>query len=84
MRKASVVSPVMSTKTLIRIAISIAVVIVLAGLLYWQEQRYRMVGECHAAGGEWDGGTDRCRPVPRIYIERGLKRTEAEPKAGPR
>lgn len=48
---------------------------IVASLLVWQDARYKLVAKCHASGGHWHGPTGRCRPIPRIYIERGLKRT---------
>ena len=64
-----------SYKTVNRIILSVLMTAIVIGLLFWQDARYRLVGECLARGGQWDGTTSRCRPVPKIYIERGLKRT---------
>jgi hypothetical protein len=44
-------------------------------LLIWQDARYRLVEDCHARGGQWDGPASRCRPIPKIFLERDLKRT---------
>lgn len=63
------------------IAATVAVLI-LAGLLIWQQQRLTLVDACHAAGGWWDGNRSRCRQVPpSIIIERNLKRSS--PNDGP-
>ena len=59
--------PTMTPNTQFRIVISAFMIILLVGLLVWQEQRYRLVGECQARGGQWDGASSRCRPVPRIF-----------------
>ena len=64
-----------SHKTSFRIILSALMTIIVIGLLLWQDARYRLVGDCHANGGQWDGATSRCRPIPKVYIERGLKRT---------
>jgi hypothetical protein len=58
-----------------RIVLAVAMTAILVGLLFWQDVRYRLVSECRARGGQWDGRKSRCRPVPKIYLERGLKRT---------
>ena len=58
-----------------RIVLAVAMTATVIGLLFWQNARYRLVGDCHALGGQWDGRNSRCRPVPKIYLERGLKRT---------
>lgn len=64
-----------SRKILLQATLAVFMSLLVGGLLIWQDQRYRLVGECHASGGQWDGPSGRCRPVPRIFIERGLKRT---------
>ena len=64
-----------SHKTIIQITLAILMTCIVAILLVWQDARYRLVGDCHARGGQWDGPAGRCRPIPKIYIERGLKRT---------
>jgi hypothetical protein len=58
-----------------RIVLAVAMTAIVIGLLFWQNVRYRLVSGCHAGGGQWDGRNSRCRPVPKIYLERGLKRT---------
>ena len=60
--------------TLRWIAAGLAMLTLIA-LLMWQEQRFAMVNACHDAGGWWDGATSRCRAVPPVVIERGLKRS---------
>ncbi len=62
-------------KLVSRMIIALIMLALLGGLLAWQERRYELVEECHAAGGHWVGWESRCRPVPKIYIERGLKRS---------
>ncbi|MGI9477707.1 MAG: hypothetical protein ACR2PI_13475 [Hyphomicrobiaceae bacterium] len=64
-----------SRKTIIQVTLAVFMTGLLAVLLVWQEARYRLVGDCHARGGQWDGPAGRCRPVPKIFLERGLKRT---------
>jgi len=65
----------MTDQTRFRIILAITMVIVLAGLLMWQWSRDRLINECLASGGHWDGTSSVCRPLPKIYLERGLKRT---------
>ncbi len=67
----------MTTRTLIRTVLAIAMTALVVGLLIWQDQRFTLVRNCEERGGVWDGRAERCRLVPprRIYIERGLKRT---------
>jgi hypothetical protein len=64
-----------SPQTIFRIVMALLMTGIVAGLLVWQEARYKLVSECHDSGGQWDGAAGRCRPLPKIYIERGLKRT---------
>lgn len=65
----------MSRKTAIQTVLAVLMTLLVAGLLVWQDARYRLVSQCHANGGQWDGASGRCRPIPKIYLERGLKRT---------
>ena len=65
----------MSPKTAFQLIVSLTMIVVLGALLYWQEERYALVRKCEASGGQWDGAVDRCRPFPKIYIERNLKRS---------
>lgn len=65
----------MSPKTRFQLTLSLLMLLIVTGLLYWQEERYALVRACHESGGEWDGADDRCRPLPKIYIERGLQRS---------
>ncbi|MBU2532956.1 MAG: hypothetical protein KKB37_09470 [Alphaproteobacteria bacterium] len=58
-----------------RLVITVVTILILAGLLVWQEARWQMVADCEANGGQWDGASSRCRPMPRIYLERDLKRS---------
>lgn len=58
-------------------------VILLGALLVWQHQRERLVAECVANGGTWDGVEGRCKLVPPIYLERGIKRSQPPPFARP-
>lgn len=64
-----------SRKTVFQITVAVLMTCLVAALLVWQDARYRLVGDCHARGGQWDGPSGRCRPVPKIFLERGLKRT---------
>ena len=64
-----------SRKTVLQITVTVFMTCLVAALLVWQDARYRLVGDCHARGGQWDGPSGRCRPVPKIFLERGLKRT---------
>lgn len=65
----------MTHKAKFRIVLGTCVALILAGLLMWQHVRYKMVETCLSSGGHWDGANSLCRPLPRIYLERGLKRT---------
>ena len=64
--------------TMNRLHIALAVLAALLALLTWQTMRERMVADCTATGGQWDGYASRCRLVPprRIYIRRELDRTD--------
>ncbi|MFT7576862.1 MAG: hypothetical protein ACI9XZ_003253 [Alphaproteobacteria bacterium] len=64
-----------SRKTIVQATVAILMTGLVTVLLVWQDARYQLVSQCHANGGQWDGAAGRCRPVPKIYIERGLKRT---------
>ncbi len=50
-------------------------IMLLAVLLYWQHVRFQLVNACHDQGGVWDGAAGRCKMVPPIYLERGIKRS---------
>jgi hypothetical protein len=57
-----------------RILAALGLLVVLAGLLAWQQQRARLVRACQEEFGIWDGAT--CRPDERrIRIQRDLQRT---------
>ncbi|HUS97162.1 MAG TPA: hypothetical protein VMX97_10515 [Hyphomicrobiaceae bacterium] len=59
-----------------RMLIAAAAVLILTGLLIWQEQRFTLVAACTESGGMWDGSQSRCRTVPvRIILEKNLKRS---------
>ena len=58
-----------------RYILVIAMTLIIIGLLVWQEARFQLVSECHARGWQWDGARSRCRPLPKIYLERGIKRS---------
>jgi hypothetical protein len=59
-------------------------VVLLAVLLYWQHVRFQLVTACRDQGGVWDGAAGRCKLVPPIYLERGIKRSDLAPgPAGP-
>ena len=64
-----------SRKTIVQVTLAVLMTCLIAVLLVWQDARYRLVGDCFARGGQWDGRSGRCRPIPKIFIERGLKRT---------
>jgi hypothetical protein len=50
-------------------------VLLVAVLLAWQSYRERLLGDCNAAGGIWDGARSRCIPAPPIIIQRDLQRS---------
>ena len=51
-------------------------VLLLSGLLFWQHVRYQLVSDCLERGGTWDGPESRCKLIPPIYLERGIKRSD--------
>jgi len=50
--------------------------LLLSGLLFWQHVRYQLVSDCLERGGTWDGPESRCKLIPPIYLERGIKRSD--------
>jgi hypothetical protein len=59
-----------------RLTVVILTVVILVGLLIWQDQRWRLVEQCASRGGVWDGARSKCRRAPiRILIEKNLKRS---------
>jgi len=59
-----------------RLTIVVLTVVILVGLLVWQEHRWRLVEICAQRGGVWDGAQSRCRRMPiRIILEKNLKRS---------
>lgn len=65
----------MSRQTLLRTVAASAMILLLAVLLYWQHVRFEIVSACRDQGGVWDGAEGRCKLVPPIYLERGIKRS---------
>ena len=56
--------------------IATALVVVVAGLLLWQQSRARQIAACQATNGLWDGATSTCRPAPGSPIlQRDLRRS---------
>lgn len=56
--------------------VAIAVLAVIGGLLLWQWHRERLIADCLATGGAWDGPASRCMkappsPILKRNIERG-------------
>lgn len=72
----------MNRRLLIRSLAAGLMVLLVAGLLYWQHVRFELVGACQDKGGQWDGAAGRCRLLPPIYLERGIKRSVAPPAPG--
>lgn len=59
--------------TRLRLAIVVALSVVVAVLFGWQWQRERLVRDCAEKGGSWDGGTcgpPRIRPILRRDLQR--------------
>jgi hypothetical protein len=50
--------------------------LLLSVLLIWQHVRYELVSDCLERGGTWDGPESRCKLIPPIYLERGIKRSD--------
>lgn len=58
-----------------RLTIVVLTVVILVGLLVWQEHRWQLVENCTKRGGLWDGARSQCRRTPiRIILEKNLKR----------
>jgi hypothetical protein len=52
-----------------RIILALAMLAGVLALVYWQQSRSRMIADCLAAGGNWDGPASTCRlPPGRILI----------------
>ncbi|MEL6298678.1 MAG: hypothetical protein AAFV26_10075 [Pseudomonadota bacterium] len=56
-------------------AAAISAAVCLALLTLFAQTRYAQVSDCHQTGGVWDGEASKCRLVPRIIIQRDLRRT---------
>ncbi len=53
-----------------------ALVVLIAALAVWQQSRARLVNDCIAAGGLWDGASSTCRPAPGSpIIQRDIRRS---------
>lgn len=50
---------------------------VLLGLSQWQRQRARLIAECTASGGAWEGTRSKCIPLPSggPLLQRDLRRS---------
>ena len=60
----------------LRWSAALLAVAVLAGLLVWQRGRSRVIAECVAGGGAWNGPTSRCVPLPGPpLLQRDLRRS---------
>jgi len=70
----------LSRRTLLRTLAASVMIMLLAVLLYWQHVRFQLVNACHDQGGVWDGAAGRCKMVPPIYLERGIKRSNLSPE----
>ncbi len=70
----------MSLRTLLKTIAASAMIVLLTALLYWQHVRFELVNACHEQGGVWDGAAGRCKMVPPIYLERGIKRSSLSPR----
>lgn len=66
----------MSRGTLFRLLAAVTMIVLLSALLLWQHVRYQLVSDCLESGGNWDGAASRCKLIPPIYLERGIKRSE--------
>jgi hypothetical protein len=56
--------------------LAVGVLVVLGGLLAWQQIRTRQINACVLANGAWDGATSSCRPLPGSPIlQRDLRRS---------
>lgn len=66
----------MTRQTLYRTIATVVMVMLLGGLLVWQHHRDQIVADCVARGGTWDGRAGRCKLLPPIYLERGIKRSQ--------
>jgi len=59
--------------TPVRLAVVVALMLVVAALFGWQWQREQLVKACAAKGGSWDGascGPPRIRPILRRDLQR--------------
>ena len=64
------------TGWLMRRWIALLIVLVLAGLFFWQRHRLDLIEKCIRAGGAWNGAASKCglAPGPPI-LQRDLRRT---------
>jgi hypothetical protein len=59
-----------------RPVLAVAVLVILGGLIVWQQIRTRQLNACILANGAWDGVTSTCRPLPGSPIlQRDLRRS---------
>jgi hypothetical protein len=66
----------LSRRTIFQTFAAVAMLLLLSVLLIWQHVRYELVSDCLERGGTWDGAASRCRLIPPIYLERGIKRSD--------
>ena len=60
---------------LVRMLVALVASVVLIVLLYWQHRTQRIVAECLALGGTWDGPAAVCQlPPGRILMPEEIRR----------
>ncbi len=69
-------NPGLSRRTIFRTFAAVTMLLLLSVLQIWQHVRYELVSDCLERGGTWDGPESRCKLIPPIYLERGIKRSD--------